>query len=124
MKLDYILIGSPDKITLNTFIRFLKRSLGNDFITGEMHSLMSSESKSIYVEDFIKKFPKGIFSYYAKGIKQGTPVTFLPESAIKISDIIVWFDLYSTIPVVIKDSEGFLPPIIENWNKYVETLNS
>jgi hypothetical protein len=123
MELNYILIGSPDKITLNTFIRFLKRALGRDFIIGEMHSLMSPESKVIYVDDFIKKFPKGIFSYYAKGLKQGDPATYLPESAMKVSNIIVWFDLYSTVPVVLKDSDNFLVPIIENWTKYIEKIS-
>ena len=124
MNLNYILIGSPDKLSLNSFIRFMKRAVGKDFIIGDMHSLMSDESKNLYIEDFIKKNPRGIFSYYAKGVKSSDPLKCLPEKAINESDVAVWFDLYSTEPIVLKDKENFLAPIIQNWNKYIETLNT
>lgn len=123
MNLNYILISSPDKIALTSFIKFVKRAVGKDFIIADMHSLMSEEAKSIYIDDFTQKFPKGIFSYYAKGLKAPGTVSILPEKAVLKSEVIVWFDLYSTSPTIFKDDEKFLDPIIVEWNKYIDTLN-
>lgn len=124
MKLNYVLVGTPDKISLNTFLRFLRKSIGKDYIIGEMHSLMSEKDKESYVTDFVSKKSKGIFSYFAKGVKKAPdPIKVLPSKAYELSDVVVWFDLYSTIPIAIKDKDGFLKDIFNNWNKFIESMN-
>lgn len=124
MQLNYILIATPDKISLNTFLKFIRKALGKDYTIGEMHSLMAEKDKELYATEFSQKFSKGVFSYYARGVKKiPDPLLILPTKAVALSEAVVWFDLYSTVPVVLKDTQGFLPPIIENWNKFIEKLN-
>jgi len=123
MNLKYLLIASPDKVSLNSFLKFIKTAVGKEYIIGNIHSLMSEEAKSTYIEDFIKKNEKGIFSYYARKIVTTEPLKILPAKAIEVSNEIIWFDLYSITPIILKDTENFLPPIIVNWNKYMEKLN-
>jgi len=121
--MNYILIGSPDKISLTSFLQFLRNDIGKSYIIGDMHSLMSEEAKSLYVDSFCSKFPKGIISYYAKGALKVDPLTCLPGKAIERADVIVWFDLYATEPVVLKDTEGFLALTLAKWSAYIAKLN-
>ena len=125
MNLNYILVATPDKVSLNAFLKFLRKALGRDYVIGEMHSLMSPEAKDLYLHDFMTKFPKGLLSYYAKGVLKAPadPIICVPTKALEVSQAAVWFDLYSTIPRVLKDSENFFPPILENWKKYIESLS-
>jgi hypothetical protein len=119
----YILIASPDKISLSSFTKFLRRELGQDYRIGSIHSLMSEEAKNAFIEDFCNKSVKGIFSYYAKGIKSSEPINFLPLKAVEQSDFVVWFDLFSTTPVILKDREGCLRPTVTKWNSYIERMS-
>ena len=116
------MVGSPDKISPPSFIRLLK-SFFPDHEIGEMHSLMSEESMSLYVSDFTSQFPDGIFSYYAKGAVNKDPMICLPKSAVEKSDIVIWFDLYATEPKVLKDPEGKLNTVIDEWKKYIQKLS-
>jgi hypothetical protein len=118
--MKYVLIGSPDKGALSAFVRFLKKELGQDYSIGTMHSLMSDEAKTIFVEDFSKQNVKGIFSYYAKGMRQiKDPKTVLPKKAMDVSDVVIWFDLYSTVPTVLLDPNNFLGNTIIKWNSWI-----
>jgi len=124
MQLNYIMVATPDKISLNTFLRFIRKAVGKDYAIGEMHSLMTEKDKDQYTAGFIAKHPKGLISYYARGVKKiENPNTCLPIKMAELADCIVWFDLYSTSPIVVKDTAEFLPPVIQNWFKYVESLN-
>ena len=121
--MSYILVGSPDKISPPSFIRLFLRPHFPDYEIGEMHSLMSEESMNLYVSDFTSKFPDGIFYYYAKGVANKDPMTCLPKAAIEKSDAIVWFDLYATDPKVLKDPDGKLNTVIEEWKKHIQKLS-
>ena len=124
MTIKYVLIASPDKVSLGSFTRFLKNSLGNEYNLGETHSLMSLESVNLYIEDFTKKYSKGIFYYFAKRvINKKDPLSFLPERLKETVDTIIWFDLYSTEAMVLKDKDDNMKVIIEDWNKYIEKIN-
>lgn len=124
MNLNYILIASADKPSLKAFLKFIKNQVGREYIIGDMHSLMSEEAKELYVDDFTSKFSRGVFVYYAKGVLKSPedPTLSLPKKVQEICQVIVWFDLYSTEPRVLKDTESFLPPIIENWKKFLGHL--
>jgi hypothetical protein len=114
--MKYVLVGSPDKMCLTSFVRFLKRELGPEYDIGPMHSLMSEEAKEAFIGDFEQKSMKGIFSYFAKGIRPADPKAVLPKKAMELSDVVIWFDLYSTTPVVISDPNNFLGNTVIKWN--------
>ena len=121
--MNCILVGSPDKVSLSKFVGFLKRHF-NKYEIGEMHSLMSEDSIKLYIEDFFRQFSKGIISYYAKRKINIDPLTCLPKIIQERADVIVWFNLYSTEPAVLKDPDGYLNSIIKSWNKYIKSISN
>jgi len=121
MSIDTILIASPDKISLSGFIRFIIRRLPEKYEIGELHSLMSSESIELFFKDFTETYPKRAFSYYAKRAVNIEPLLIIPE-CLKGSDIIIWFELYSMTPTVLKDTSDFMGNIIQDWNNYIKIL--
>lgn len=122
--MNYILVASPDKVSLGGCMKFLRTSLGPTYPIGEMHSLMSEESLSMYLDQFCQMHPKALLTYYAKGVKPSeTPGDKIPKKLIDKADVIIWFDLYSTIMQVIKDPEGFMPNLVEEWNKYIQRIS-
>ncbi len=121
--MSYILVASPDKISLNNFIRLLlRRKTEKRPHIGEMHSLMSVESVELYVKDFTEKNPEGILSYYAKRLVSDDPISRLPIMLQKRMDTIIWFDLYSTEPKILKDRFKEIGPVIDSWMTYVKSL--
>ncbi len=122
--MNYILIASPDKISLNNFIRQLMKHLTekHPYTIGEMHSLMSHEAVKLYVEDFKSQNDKGILSYYAKRLVTDDPLSKLPESLITAVDTIIWFDLYSTEPKVLKAKDGEIHLVVDKWKDYVKQM--
>jgi hypothetical protein len=122
--MSYILVGSPDKISFPAFIRFM-RPYYNGYEIGEMHSLMSEESINLYVLDFISKFPDGIFSYFAKGAVNKDPMICLPKAAFEKANAVIWFDLYSNDPKVLKEdkSDEKLSAVIEEWKRYIQKIS-
>jgi hypothetical protein len=120
--MNCILIGSPDKISLNNFVKFLKKSL-NEYRIGVMHSLMSANSVRLYMEDFLEKNPKAMFTYYAKRKVGIDPLTCFPTYAQERADVVIWFDLYSTEPKLVKDRFNVMKQTIKDWNKYIESIS-
>ena len=121
--MNYILVASPDKISLSSFIRQLLTYLTEKhYPIGKMHSLMSYEAVKLYVEDFASKHEKGILSYYAKRVVTDEPLLKLPTPLIEVADSIIWFDLYSTEPKLLKAKDGEVHLIIEKWKNYLKTI--
>ena len=120
--MNSVLICSPDKISLNNFVKFLKRSL-SEYRIGVMHSLMSAESVGLYMDSFLKEYKKALFTYYAKRKVNIDPLVCIPKEAQERAEIIVWFDLYSTEPKVIKDPNGILKVAVEDLNKYIQSIS-
>ena len=121
--MNSVLIGSPDKISLNNFVKFLKKSL-SEYRIGAMHSLMSAESVKLYMEDFLKKHQKAIFTYYAKRkVNFKDPLTCFPIYAQERAHVVIWFELYSTEPKLLKDRFNVMGHAIEDWNKYIKSIS-
>jgi len=85
---------------------------------------MSKESVELYVNDFTEKFPGGILSYYAKRVVTDDPLSRLPLILQERMDSIIWFDLYSTEPKILKDRYDKMKPLVEGWMLYVKTLEN
>ena len=122
MSIKYVLVASPDKISLVSFIRYLRGVVGTDYPTGEMHNLMTPKDADLFVSGFIKKYPKGIFSYYARRAINVDPLTYLPKRLTHFAETIIWFDLYSTEAKVLKDKDDNFKVIIDDWTTYIEKI--
>lgn len=122
--MNYILVASPDKISLNNFVKLLLRQKTEKHPIGEMHSLMSVESVELFVNDYTAQYPEGILSYYAKRIVSDDPLSRLPYVLQQRMDAIIWFDLYSTEPKVLKDRFAKMQPYIDAWMIYVKSLEN
>ena len=119
-----ITIGSPDKLAINMFVSFLSSSVGATYIVSPMHSLMSVESRDIYIKDITEKNKKVIFSYYAKKTANNDPEKVIPKNLIEMSDAVVWFNLYSTAMSIVKDECGFSNLYYERWKKNIERMDA
>ena len=117
--MNVVLIGSPDKVALSNFVKFLKKSLG-EYSLGGLHSLMSPDSVQQYMDNFLEQYPKAIFTYYAKRkINVADPLAVFPTYAHEKADVVIWFDLYSIEPRLVKDRFDVMKLAIDNWKKSV-----
>ena len=121
--MKYIAICSPDKISLNMFVSFLRAVLLQGYAVGEVHSLMQQEAVAGYIANFKKEYEKGIFTYYAKRVVNIDPLTILPGALMDACEVVIWFDLYSTDPKVLKDTEDFMRLVTGRWKANIERMN-
>ena len=105
-----ITISSPDKLSIAMFLSFLMKNLGTGHVLGEVHSLMSDEGLSSYVDEFLKMNPKAIFTFYAKRKINIDPMKCIPQK------------LYETSYKLIKDSIGFDGLFLDTWKKNLKQL--
>lgn len=116
-----ITVAGPDKISLNMYITFLRKSLGDKFVIGNLHSLMTLEAVDAYVTSFLERTGgKALFQYYAR--KKKDP-SCLPSRLLECSDAVIWFNLYSTDTIIIKDTVEFEKTFSSMWKKNVDQLN-
>lgn len=120
---NYAVVAGPDKTALGGFLKHMRRVVGRAYGIGEMHSLMSTDSIGAFVEDFRAKNPKGIISYYARRkINVSEPLQVIPATLEKLSEVIIWFELYDPKPRLLKVSEkdsAFISEITGGWNKII-----
>ena len=123
--MDLIALISHDKISLNMFSDFLKFMLGKSYPIIGMHYLMTQESIEIATKDFIgKNSGKGIICYYSrKNKKDSDPILLVPKAVSEPSDVVIWFDIVSVDPVVLKGSSDVLDGYIKRWKINVEKLS-
>lgn len=121
---NVISVASPDKLSLAMFLDFLKHVLGREWVFGDTHNLMTAESFEAYLTGFLKNYPRAVISYYAKRQINIDPLKAIPQKIIDSSEAVVWFKLYSTEPVFLKDTCGFELSIGQRWKLNVERLNA
>ena len=122
-QIKVITVASPDKIALSMFVNFINTYMGEGFKVGTLHSLMSTESAGLFALDFLEtNNGKAIFSYYAKRKANKDPKVVLPSALIEKSDVVVWFNLYSTKMDIVKDECGFADLFSDRWNKSIENM--
>ena len=116
--LRYVVVAGSDRMPLYGFIKYFRGIFGN-WPTGNMHSLMSAKSCEEFLSGFSSKFDKGILAYYARRkINLPDPIKILPESIQNKANMILWFDLYSTEPKVLKDiNNEFTSWLLLGWKK-------
>lgn len=118
--MDSIFVISSDKISIKRFIQFTGKYLSG-YEVGNMHYLMAYDSVDLYINDFYKKYPKRIISYFTGKIKTDNPITIVPDKIKENADLIIWFTLYSLKPEVIltKSDPHILKGAIMDWEKHI-----
>ena len=118
-----VTIASQDKLSLYMASYFFIKMLGKEYFIAEMHSLMESDAISSFIEDSLKKTKNLIYCFYAKKSSKGDSDTIIPQKLKDISNIVIWFNLYSTDPIIKKDEDkNFERLYLEKWKKHVEFL--
>ena len=119
-----ITIASPDKISLGMFTNFLSKVLGKNFHLLYCHSLMSPEAVEVFVNDSTTRFEQIVFRYYAKKKINKKPKNVIPSKILGVSDLVIWLDLYSVEPKIVKDEpKNFERLFSKKWNQFVESHN-
>lgn len=121
-----VTVVSPDKISISMFLSYMKFRLGKEYMIGMIQSIWSKESIDLYVEDFLKKTDKLLFSYYVKSKVTATSnedlLKIIPEKLVLGSNLIVWMGQFSTTWVVLKDKNNQAPEYIDRWNQNISKM--
>lgn len=121
-----VVVASSDKISLKSFLEFIRKRMDSPYI-GMLNLLMSEDNIKAYVSDFYSrtKDSQGLISFYARGkrnsdfIKERGLLDSVPGNELTV----IWFDLYSLIPVVVLNSAPEIPGIISDWDAYVKKMS-
>jgi hypothetical protein len=117
-------VVSPDKVSISAFLSFMKFCLGNDYVLGEVHHLMSPEEVTAYINDLLGISEKVLFSYYcSKNVNSSDPVKIMPVRLYEISDLVVWMDLYSMDWKIIKDVPGGSGALLDRWKANLSRMS-
>ena len=119
-----ITIASPDKVSICMFISFMRHCIGKDLFVGDVHSLMTTESLNLYLNDVKTKAENILITYYARKKINVDPKTVLPEQLINESNLLVWMNLYSTDWVIVKDPENISVLYIDRWKRNIDRINA
>jgi hypothetical protein len=117
-----VTVASPDKLSISGFLSFMRSCLGRDYVIGGLHSLMTENDISLYVDGFMEKNDKIIFSHYAKGKVNVDPLIAIPAKLQEVSSLLVWMDLYSMEWRVIKDLDSVSVGYIDRWTRNLQKM--
>jgi len=112
-------VASPDKISLSMYTDFLMKNIGGGYQIGYCHYLMTDESISSYLGGFVKVYEKGLMRYYAD---KRSKAPAIPNMLIEASQSVVWFPLYATECIIVKDEGGFIAALADNWKATLKQL--
>jgi len=119
----YIIVASPDKISLGMFIEFYRNHIDIGSPMGSMQYLISEEGLKNFLEAFKNQYPdRGIISYYAKKKINVDPLIVIPKILIEWADVVLWFDLYSTEIRSLKDNAHFMNINSNLWKRHIEKM--
>lgn len=116
-----ITVVSPDKISLSMYTEFLMRSLGGGYHTGYCHFLMTPENLDSYLNEFRVTYEKSLLRYFADR-KFKEPEGAVPSRLIADSSAVVWFPLYGTDAIIVKDEGGIIAALQDKWKEAVARL--
>jgi hypothetical protein len=119
-----VTIISPDKVSIAAFLSFMKFCLGNEYVLGEVHHLMSPEEATKYVNDVLEISEKALFSYYcSKTVINSDPMKIMPVRLFEVSDLVVWMGLYSMDWKIIKDVPGGSGALLDRWKANLSRIS-
>jgi hypothetical protein len=119
----YVVVASPDKISLGMFIDFYRTHIDKGCPMGNLQYLILAEGIQQFIKAFENQYPdRGIISYYVKKKINIEPLTIIPPTLIEWADVVLWFDLYATEVVSLKDSTHFMNINGNLWKRHIEKM--
>jgi hypothetical protein len=120
----YLLICSPDKISIGMFMEFYRNHIEKGCPIGSLQYLISTEGIQKFIESFSSQYPEsGIVSYYVKNkINITEPLSIIPKELVEWADVVLWFDLYATEMVSLKDTQHFMNINGNLWKRHIEKM--
>ena len=119
----YIVIASPDKISMGMFIDFYRKHIEKGCPRGSMQYLISTEGLLQFLNTFKNQYPdKGIVSYYAKKKINIDPLVVIPPALVEWADVVLWLDIYSTEIKSLKDTKHFMNINGNLWKRHIEKM--
>lgn len=116
----YILVAGPDKLGIAGFVGLMRRKYVGTRI-GDMHNLMSENSCRSYFDGFKNMHENGVLSYYARRVlDHPEPMKVIPE-CLRDIDLILWFELYASVPVVLRTTDSVASDrIVDMWKGFAK----
>jgi hypothetical protein len=100
--------------------------MGKDYSIGLIQWLWSKETLINYVDEYLKRTNKLLFSYYVgTKLKSAPPeqiFKIIPEKLMNVSNFVVWMDYYSIEWLVLKDTEKQATSLMERWKKNIAKM--
>jgi hypothetical protein len=96
---------------------------GKDYLVGRMHNLMTEESLNQYLDGCLEKSKNLLLSYYARKQIKADPKSVTPGRIMEMSDLVVWFNLFSVDWAVLKDNDNFQDRYRDLWKTFIDRLS-
>ena len=122
--MNVITIISPDKLSMSMFCDFYRSAFIGEKLYKilDMNCLNSSKAQELIVLDFFKN-NKDLSEVIVKyKIKSQTKLQ-IPKALEDVSNYIVKFDIFSTHPELIKDSDQKGKGIVERWATNISKMD-
>lgn len=123
-----ITLVSPDKLSPSMFVDFYKALYDSDALVLDLNSLISRDVLDTLVRDAVANNKERVLSEQAAILikyksKKKVALEALPTEIAQKSAYIVYFDLFSTKPELLKDRDGKLAPVLARWEANIEKKN-
>jgi len=117
-----ITIASSDKLTLSMFSDFYKTLYSPDIRLIDLSCLYSEDILEAKINEISEMAKSGRDIFIKYKMKPQTKV--IPTLLIDKSDLLVKFDIFSTVPEVIKDFGPETENLLNRWKMNIEKFNA
>jgi len=115
-------IASSDKLTLSMFSDFYKTLYSPDMRLIDLSCLYSEDILKTKLNEISEMANSGRDIFIKFKMKPQTKV--IPPLLIEKSDLLIKFDIYSTVPEVIKDFGPETENLLNRWKMNIEKFNA
>lgn len=115
-------VVSPDKVSISMFLSFMS-GIQEGYLVGRLHNLMSAEAVDQYLDGCLEKNKNLLLSYYARKQIKADPKSVVPGRIMGMSDLVVWFNLFSVDWIVLKDNDNFQDRYSGLWKTFIDRLS-
>ena len=117
-----ITIASSDKLTLSMFSDFYKTLYSPDMRLIDLSCLYSEDILEIKINEISEMANGGRDVFIKYKMKPQTKV--IPPLLIEKSDLLIKFDIFSTVPEIIKEFGPETESILNRWKMNIEKFNA
>lgn len=118
-----ITLFSPDKLSLSMFTDYYKTLYDGSIVPLDINGFYSGDIQENLFKMAIEKSPNRSIIVRYKAYKKSTPQT-IPLAITEGSTYVIQFDLFSTVPVVLKgEGDPILQGILDRWERNIKKFD-